>query len=118
MVNQQEKALMMKSSRDRKTAALKITTEVYNKVYNRDGGKCILCTLEPHKKVLEGNYVPLECHHFISRAKLGMAIEENLVMLCKYHHLEEAFYRKEIEYYLKGQYPHWDKDKLVYKKYD
>jgi hypothetical protein len=45
-----------------------------------------------------------------------MGIEENLVMLCKYHHLEETAYRKDIEKYLKQQYPHWNKERLVFKK--
>lgn len=107
----------MKTSRQRKTIALAISTETYNKVYERDNG-CILCKNEIHHKILQGNFAPLECHHFISRAKLGMGIEENLVMICKYHHLEEAYYRDKIEEYLKGQYPHWKKERLVYKKYD
>ena len=107
----------MKTSRQRKTEALKIDTETYNKVYERDKG-CIICKTKIHDKIIEGNYAPLECHHFISRAKLGMGIEENLVMLCKYHHIEETTYRQQIEQYLKGQYPHWNKERLVYKKYE
>jgi hypothetical protein len=103
------------TARQRKTEALKISTETYNKVYERDKG-CIICKKAIHPKIIEGNYAPLECHHFVSRAKLGMGIEENLVMLCKYHHLEETTYRKDIEKYLKKQYPHWNRERLVFKK--
>lgn len=94
------------ATQKRKAKALKITTEVYNKVADRDKG-CILCQmLGEHPKVTEarekGLPVVYECHHYISRGRLGMGIEENLVILCKFHHLEESRYRNEIKRYLKS----------------
>lgn len=109
-------------ARNKKRKALKISNETYNKVYNRDTG-CVLCkTIGIHpkvqKRVEQGLPTVLECHHFVSRGKLGMGIEENLVMLCKCHHQEESTHRSDIENYLKSQYDNWNKKDLIFNKED
>ncbi len=67
--------------------------------------------------------------HYISRANSGRGIEENIVTLCtnfsenKCHYYYDFGTRaqreeigKQIEEYLKGIYPNWDKEKLVYRR--
>jgi hypothetical protein len=115
-----EKPKKNKSNHKAKTEALRISNETYNIVAERDNG-CVLCNnLGMHKKTEEalksGSPVLYECHHFISRAKLGMGIPENLVILCWYHHKEESQHREEIEKYLKNKHENWSKDKLIYNK--
>lgn len=96
-----------------------ISTETYNKVYERDEG-CILCkTLGIHEKIITTRIMPpLECHHYINKSRLGMGIEENLVILCKYHHIEETRYRDAIKEYLQGQYIDWNEEKLKFRKWE
>lgn len=99
-----------------RTQATKITTNTYNIVFERDKG-CVLClALGIHKNLLKGGINVLECHHYTSRGKLGLGIEQNLVMLCKYHHQEETKYREEIKKYLQSKYPNWNEEDLKYKK--
>lgn len=103
-----------------KKRALRIDTVTYNKVAERDKG-CILCKLlKEHSKVKiakeKGLPILYQCHHFIPRSKLGMGIEENLVILCHYHHAEESKYRNEIKSYLKGKYENWNEKQLIFRK--
>lgn len=112
----------MKSQTNKdKIEALKINNDTYNKVLERDNGDCILCQLYgKHKNRVEaektGFPILLECHHFIPRSQLGMGIEQNLVMICKWHHIEETKWRDKIENYLKSKYANWNKEELKFKK--
>jgi len=94
-----------------KADALRIDTETYNKVFERDSG-CVLCKIEPHKK----RTTVLECHHFVSRAKLGMGIEQNLIMLCTPHHQEASFHKEFLKLYLKRHYKKWKEEDLIFSK--
>lgn len=101
-----------------KTKVCQIPKAVKEKVYLRDGCHCILC----------GSPVDVEnaCAHFISRARGGLGIEQNILTLC--HRCHNAFdnenritTRKEKEEYfrtyLKEKYPDWDEKELVYDKW-
>lgn len=101
-----------------KTKFCQIPKAVKEKVYLRDGCHCILC----------GRSVEVEnaCAHFISRARGGLGIEQNILTLC--HRCHNAFdnenritTRKEKEEYfrnyLKEKYPDWDEKELVYDKW-
>jgi len=106
--------------KNKRKQALKISAETYNKVYERDGN-CVLCKIlgeHPKVKLAKEKGLPVlyQCHHFIPKSRLGMGIEENLVMLCYYHHAEEAKYRKELENYLKNKYENWNEEDLIFKK--
>ena len=98
----------MKSKR---TKALEIPLKVKQKVYDRDGGLCVMC----------GN-VGMPNAHFIARSQGGLGIEENILTLCFYCHnkFDQSVSREEMrEYfreYLKSKYPDWDESKLYYKK--
>lgn len=104
-----------------KADALKIHTNTYNTVFERDNGECVLCQiLGKHKGriIAEQKVLPiiLDCHHFIPRSKLGMGIEQNLLMLCTFHHKEYTFYKEKIRKYLKSKYRGWKEEDLVFKK--
>ena len=98
----------------KQTKATSISAAVKEAVWKRDLERCVLClspTAYPH------------CH-FIRRSQGGLGIEENIWTGCDECH--RAFdtegvngsRHKYIEDYLKYCYPDWDKEKLVYKKYD
>lgn len=98
--------------KSRVSRACDISPTVRCKVLERDGKRCIIC----------GKQQRLQIAHYISRARLGLGIPENLVTLCVHCHFDfdngkyHAEHKKHIEGYLKEHYPEWDKTKLIYKK--
>ena len=109
---------MAKSKRAR---ACDITQAVKKRVWERDGGCCVVCG---------NNYNVMPNAHYISRARGGLGIEENIVTLCteltpnKCHRKydfgtaeEQEEIRFKIKEYLVGFYPDWNEEDLVYKKW-
>ena len=108
----------MKSKRSKAT---NIPMPIKEKVFARDKGRCVVC----------GNsYNVMPNAHYISRAKGGLGIEENIVTLCtemtvnKCHRKYDFGTREErekisniIKKYLQGKYPSWNEKDLVYKKW-
>lgn len=99
--------------RSKRTKACDITKSVKDRVWERDGQRCIRC----------GTHRAMPNAHFIPRSKGGLGVEENIVTLClacheAYDHTIErnaiGFF---IEGYLKEKYPDWDKSKLIYNKW-
>ncbi len=94
------------------TTACDIPPAVKAKVWERDGGRCILC-LSPEASPNA---------HYISRAHGGLGIPENIVTLCRRCHeqydnsAERSFLRAEIRAYLIRTYPGWDAKNLIYRK--
>lgn len=81
-------------------------------IYERDNGHCIMC----------GTNNGLTYAHYISRARGGLGVEQNGVLLCiECHRLtDQSIQRKEkiafIRAYLKGWYgENFDEEKLYYK---
>lgn len=96
-----------------RTKQSRIPKKVKAAVYKRDEEHCIVC----------GGWVPEECAccHYISRGRLGLGIEENIVTLCIdcHYRLDNGNVAREyIRDYLKRKYPGWDERKLVYSKWD
>ena len=99
----------------RRTKALAIPKSVKERVYQRDGGRCIIC----------GDYGYPNAH-YISRAGTisgsGLGIEQNVVTLCQSCHAkyDQSVFREEygamIRGYLKRKYPDWDENDLIYRK--
>ena len=95
----------------KRTKATAITPKVRRAVEERDDHCCIFCG-----RLGRGE------GHFIKRSQGGLGIEENLVTVCRECHyqmddgLAREFYIEKAESYLKGIYPGWDKEALVYKK--
>lgn len=101
---------MMKSKRAK---ACDISKKVKDIVWERDGGRCIICR----------SHQAMPNSHFIRRSQGGLGIEENIVTMCMRCHrmYDQGADRKAIEIYtenyLKSKYPEWDKEKLIYKKW-
>ena len=106
--------------RTKRAKATDIPMSVKKKVFLRDHGCCVVC---------HNNYNVMPNAHYISRAKGGLGIEENVVTLCtgltknkchdKYDNgtkEESQFIHDRIKSYLKSQYPDWDESKLYYSK--
>lgn len=99
----------MKSKRAK---ACDISQKVKERVWERDGGRCIIC----HSNRAMPN------SHFIRRSQGGLGIEENIVTMCQRCHAmyDQGTDRKAIEAYtenyLKSLYPNWCREKLIYKK--
>lgn len=94
-----------------RTKALQIPPKVKRIVYERDGGRCIICGAPGNPDA-----------HYISRAQGGLGIEENVATLCwRCHRIydqtpKRETYRRIIADYLKDCYPHWDESQLMYRK--
>ena len=101
----------MKSKRAK---ACDITQKVKDRVWERDGGKCIIC----------GSRYAMPNSHYIRRSQNGKGIEENIVTMCQRCHTDydQGSGRQSIaaytERYLRSKYPNWDKNKLIYKKWE
>lgn len=100
-----------KSKRSKKTD---IPMKVKKKVYERDGGICVVCRV----KIGQPNM------HYISRQNGGLGIEENVVTGCIdcHHDYDNGSRKKEIgniiKKYLKSIYgDSWNEEKLVFKKW-
>ena len=102
------------SFKSKRSKLTDISTKVKEIVYERDGGRCIICGL-----------AGLPNAHYIPRSKSGLGIEENVVTLCIYHHqkYDNGYLREEIgnsiREYLKSKYgDSWSEEKLTYNKWE
>lgn len=92
----------------RKAIPSTYTEQVKMRVWERDGGRCVICG-SPYAASPCGQYVP------------ELFIPENVVTLCMpckcgYDNSpKRPFYRSLIKRYLKLRYPNWDESKLVFK---
>lgn len=99
----------MKSER---TKALAISAKVKKIVYERDGGRCVLC----------GSSQGLPEAHYIPRSAGGLGIEENVVTLCRKCHnrldqtCERAELLERVKAHLDIWYPNFLDADRVYKK--
>ena len=99
----------MKSKRAK---ACDITKKVKDKVWERDGHRCIIC----------GDPFAMPNSHYIRRSQGGLGIEKNIVTMCQRCHMmyDQGADRKAIaaytERYLRSKYPNWNPEKLIYKK--
>lgn len=119
----------MKRISSRRAKATQISRETAERVMGRDGYSCLFCRLgydfEEYGNRSDLAFCTYDIAHFIPRSKGGLGIEENLVMLCRYHHHELDQGKKGLrdemlgmmEEYLKGLYPDWSKEGLIYDKY-
>ena len=92
--------------------ALDISPCVKRAVWERDGGKCVLC----------GSLLAAPNAHYIARSHGGLGIERNIVTLCWACHdrydnsAGHRYIRRELRGYLQNCYPDWDEDDLIYRK--
>lgn len=104
--------------KSRRSKACDIPRNVKERVWERDHHMCIIC----------GCPYAAPNAHYISRAKGGLGIEENIVTLCTEFgngcHREYDFGTSEvrdelasrIKDYLCSYYPNWNESKLKYNK--
>lgn len=96
----------------KRAKACDITKKVKDRVWERDGGRCIIC----------GSGWAMPNSHYIRRSQGGLGIEENIVTMChRCHYMyDQGGDRKAIatytEKYLRSKYPNWNPEKLIYKK--
>jgi 5-methylcytosine-specific restriction endonuclease McrA len=100
----------MKSKR---TKATEIPMEVKDRVFERDGGRCIIC-----------NRAGMPNAHYIRRSQGGLGIEQNIVTLCLvcHHSYDNGYGResigKKIHDYLEYKYyQNWNEEDLIYNKW-
>lgn len=97
----------------KRSKACDITQKVKNIVWKRDNKQCIIC----------GNPNAMPNAHYISRAKGGLGIEQNIVTLCMgcHHDYDNGLKREEnkklIKEHLQSKYNDWSETSLIYKKY-
>lgn len=100
----------------RLTKATAISKKTKDRVWERDGGKCLVC----------GYYPANPCCHIVSRSHQGRGIETNLISLCNDHHrLYDSGTKEQRETidaivvkYMKSIYgDEWSKEAQVYDKY-
>lgn len=93
--------------------ACDISPAVRREVMDRDGGRCIIC----------GSMQGIQIAHYISRARLGLGIPQNLACLCHLCHFDydNGKLHSEIKTAFKGHlqanYEEWDESELTYKKW-
>jgi hypothetical protein len=96
----------------KRSKACDISPKVRKEVLERDG-KCIIC----------GTTYGLQIAHYVSRARGGLGIPQNLAAMCvkchgemdngKYHKEHQKAFRE----HLKAHYEGWNEKDLVYKKW-
>jgi 5-methylcytosine-specific restriction endonuclease McrA len=98
----------------KQTKAKQIPVSVKKKVWDRDGGECIIC----------GNPNADPSCHYIRRSQGGLGIEQNIVTLCARHHLEldspnspeQKLLRARVREHLEKHYPGFPDEKRIYRK--
>lgn len=99
----------------KQTKAKAISTKTKKRVWDRDGGGCIIC----------GNPNADPSCHYIRRSQGGLGIEQNIVTLCQTHHrlldspntpIERSLYRRMVKDHLDRHYPDFQDEKRVYRK--
>ena len=99
------------NKRTRATAISKRTKEA---VFERDGGKCVLCG--------RWAYPSWSSAHFIRRSHGGLGIEKNILTLCPSCHrafdegVDKAKLRAILSEYLSECYDDWSESDLIYRK--
>lgn len=100
-------------AKSKMSKACDISQSTKSKVWERDGGRCIIC----------GNPNAAPNAHYIRRSQGGLGVEQNVVTLCLNCHNrydngdKREEYGKEIERYLRSHYHDWNPDDLIYRKW-
>lgn len=93
------------------TIATAIPKSVKGSVYARDNGCCIICGAPGMPNA-----------HIVRRSRGGRGIEQNIVTLCPSCHREfdegknREAYEVRIIAYIKGFYPDWSREDMIYRK--
>lgn len=107
----------------KRTKACNFPAKTVKKIRERDGG-CIFCQ-KLYYMPPEPQYI-YDIMHIVNRSQGGLGIEENGVCGCRYHHSlldngNKGIRQKMLEIiedYMKSLYPGWDRENLIYKKWN
>ena len=109
------------------TRKLQFSEKEKQKIANRDYGQCIFCNMGiPAEGATWLDLQVKDYMHFIPKSALGLGVERNGAIGCRYHHSildngNKGLRRQlldRFEEYLKSRYPDWDKTKLTYSKWN
>ena len=95
----------------KETKATGIPQSVKRLVFNRDGGRCVLCGAQGAPNA-----------HYIPRSHGGRGIEQNIVTLCCNCHRrydqtsDRPWIKQRLRDYLQSHYENWNEHELVYRK--
>lgn len=118
---------MAKKKPHKYTKKLQFDKKTQEKIYYRDHGECIFCSMGYYTDCSSGLLLRIkDIMHYIPKSSLGLGIEQNGALGCRYHHglLDNGNKGRRKEMlekfagYLKSIYPDWNEAELVYKKYD
>jgi predicted restriction endonuclease len=111
------------------TKLLQFDKDTREQIFERDNYSCLFCRLGYHvegqnRSNLEFNI--FDIMHFIPKSQLGLGVAKNGVTGCRWHHhlLDNGNkgLRAEMlalmEEYLKGLYLDWNKNDLIYRKWN
>lgn len=96
---------------NKRTRALDISKAVKQRVYQRDGGLCVICRRPGAPNA-----------HYVSRAQGGLGIDENILTLCSDCHRAydqspmREHIKRDLTAYLRSKYKDWDNIRLTYRK--
>lgn len=105
--------------------AREFSSKERNKIKQRDK-ICIFCKMNYHTEHVTWYAQQLtSIMHYIPRSKGGLGIEQNGALGCMVHHemLDNGNQGRRTEMldifrsYLRGHYPDWNEENLIYKKY-
>ena len=100
------------AKRHKSTIACDISPKVRRAVMERDDGRCIIC----------GSNNGIQLAHYVSRARMGMGIPQNLGCMCHLCHMayDQGHLHREVKHifseYLADHYEDWSEDALIYRK--
>ena len=108
----------------KRTKSLQFSKATKQQIFERDE-QCIFCKQGFHRHSTDPfAYLIPDIMHIINKSQGGLGIIENGALGCRYHHSlldngakglrEEMF--EIIEDYMRGLYPGWNRENLVFKK--
>ena len=111
--------------RKRMTRKLEFPPEVRRRIKERDRD-CFFCRRYYHMEyALAGDLVTKDIMHIVPRSHLGLGVEQNGVLGCRYHHTlldngNKGLHREMedmLKEYMREQYPGWTPESVTYHKY-
>ena len=93
------------------TKACEFTPEIKATIYERDGGRCVICGAPGAPNA-----------HYIPRSQLGLGIEQNIVCICRECHDKQhargygELVRRRMKEHLDRFYPGFPDEDRVYHK--